>query len=134
MNLAKYDTKEKSEAGIEVELTDPVTGEDIGVFLTILGPDSSKAREIQKKVADRARLNAMRAKRNKNTEDDDGVDLVAELVIGWRGMQFDPKSETDDVPELAFSKENVLMVLRALPWIAAQVTDAFQDRSLFMKA
>jgi hypothetical protein len=132
MNLARFDTRKLSESGVEFELKDPATDEYLGVFLTILGPDSKAARGLMKKLEEKQR-EKNRYRRKVEDTDDDTAELFAELVTGWRNMVYNPE-DPDDTTELPFTKANLVMVLRDLNFVANQIASAFGDRRLFMPA
>lgn len=122
INLAKYNTKVKSEAGVDVKLIDPETGEDSGITVKILGPDSAKAREIQKRIQVAEGLT-----------EQDHAELLAELVVGWKGVGYQIDDMSEEVEELPLTKENVTMLLTNVDHIAPQIAAAFQNRKLFMR-
>lgn len=132
MNLAKYDTRQLSEEGVEIELRDPVTDDFLDIYLTILGPDSRTARQLMKKLEDRQR-ETTRHRRKAEEEEDDQADLFADLVVGWRNLVFNPEKPDDTTP-LPYSRPNCIRVIRALPWVASQISEAFRNRKIFMKA
>lgn len=132
LNLAKYDTRTLSEEGVEIELKDPVSDEFLDVYITILGPDSKTARRLMKRLEEKQR-EASRHRRKADEDEDDQADLFADLIVGWRGLVFNPEKPDDTTP-LPFNRPNAIRVIRALPWIAGQISDAFRDRKLFMRA
>ncbi|WP_115746922.1 hypothetical protein [Escherichia coli] len=123
INLAKYNTKIKSEAGVEVEIVDPETGKATGVTIKIIGPDSKKARDNQKRLVEMG----------DTITEQDQAEFLAELVIGWKGVGYQIDDMSDEVEELPLNKENVLMLLNEVDHIAPQIASAFRNRKLFMR-
>ena len=110
------------EAGIEVEILDPNTGEPSGALLTIVGPDSRRAR--------RARQEAIQKLLEKGEGKVDGSELTTEilcrLVISWTGIL---RGDT----AVECTVDNARAVFERLPWLEVQVERKAQLRANFTK-
>lgn len=119
MNFNDLLTTDKHEAGGEMEILHPATGEKTGIFLTIRGIDSRSFR------ADSAEYN-----RKKLAKDADAealyVDLMVKATTGWRGMK-------DDGEDMPFSKEAVRKMYTESPAIFLQADRFCADRRNFTK-
>jgi len=108
-------TADAHEAGAEMEVMHPATGEATGVFLLIRGVDSKTFRdasiEFNRKRMDKA-----------NDDKDIALDLTVAITAGWRGI--------DDIE---FSADAVRKLYTDSPAIRAQVDAFFTVRRNFMK-
>lgn len=112
---------DSQDAGVVVEILDPVTGEATGATITICGPDSRHARKARREAL-RAALAA--------SDDPDELDLatamLARCVIAWKGVQRGGK-------DLECTVENAETVFRRFPWIETQCDRKASDRRNFIK-
>lgn len=110
--------------GRDFDLLDPVTGKGLGITLRIAGPDSA--------TQARARLRMM--DELAEAADDAGIvsaaarekarlNSLAACVLGWN-----VREAGEPVP---FTHGNVLRLLRAAPWVQAQVDSFAADRAAF---
>ncbi|WP_028030522.1 hypothetical protein [Gemmobacter nectariphilus] len=110
--------------GRDFDLLDPVTGKGVGITLRIAGPDSAtqaRARlrmmdELAEAADDAGMVNA--AAREKAR-----LNSLAACVLGWN-----VREAGEPVP---FTHGNVLRLLRAAPWVQAQVDSFAADRAAF---
>lgn len=117
-------------SGLDMELKHPVTGEKTGAIWSITSYES----DVYKAVERRLRTKGMKAIRtNKVTAemaDENTLELIASLVVDWRGMEEDGKP-------MPFSREALNKLLR-LPIAGAnfiEQVDAFaSDNEAFFKA
>lgn len=109
------------EAGVDVEIHYPNTGQPSGAVITLAGPDSRRAR--------RASLAAIREALSKGGEVDQAdltTAILSRLVIGWSGIRRGDQ-------EIEFSQEAAAEMFTRLPWIEAQCERKVNDRSNFTK-
>lgn len=133
VSLARFDTKTKANAGIEIELLDARTGVGSGAFITVRGTDSDEFRAFN---ADRARIHLERirehgakTKQQSAAEaDEDGAELLAACTVGWRDL------DNEDGTPLAFSPAAAKALYLKYPLIREQIDRAIADRSAFLKA
>lgn len=127
------DTAAASEKGYEFELLHPTNDQPLGVFVSVLGPESNAFKTRVRREVNRDRKRQFEGvRKNKPVEpqmleDDEefGVSLLTEVVTGWRtvkGGKDEPviywKGE-----KLEFSKDNVHKWLLHFPWARKQISD-----------
>lgn len=130
VNLKRFDTKTKANAGTEMELVFIGSGEKSGAFITVLGTDSDEWRLIKD---ERARLISDRAMAGDMTDltadEKDGLicDALARCTKGWRGL------ETDAGP-IEFSQVAAKKLYLDMPAIREQVNAFVGKRENFTLA
>ena len=129
IDLASLDVNEACNKSVEIELKHPSTNKPIGVFISILGAESTIIRAHEKKVTDFDLKNI--------SEDiidvDTGivekrlVNLAKSATVSWINMVFEGE-------ELEFSSENLDKIYNhpGLTWIVTQVYKAMKNLKLFM--
>lgn len=132
MDLKQFDTVAASNVGFELQLVNPSNGEELPIFITVLGRDSDEFRKLQAEL-NRRRLNKLaRSGRHRSTDDDfeaDGVQLLAVCTKAWR--DGDKPKLTIDGEELECNRANAARVYSRFPWIKDQVDAAVLDRANF---
>jgi hypothetical protein len=153
MDLSKLDTKTISEKGAKLYFVAP-NGRETTFFMEVLGPDSKLAiNKVNEAVLEYVN--------NKKDSDEDEEKVIQDMesllenqekyatslferVIGWGDHEEtkskDPKKGTivntilwgED--KLEFSKENVLKVLDACPWMKEQISSFMGKRANFLQA
>jgi len=113
------------EAGIEVSITHPKTGEPLDIVIKVAGPDSKKQAKARTAVLN-DRLEKKIRKVTADRLSEEATAMVASAVLGWSGVEMDGAS----VP---FSVENAVMVFTRFPWIREQVQSVSDDRANFIK-
>ena len=125
-------TSAKEDEGTPVELHD-ADGEPImqgllndkPVTITVVGTYSQKYR----KATDVARDKQLKRRRAMLTGDElqkQQLDITASCVLSWDGVNADEKGTP-----LPCTKENVIAVLVAAPWIREEVEAAMNDNARF---
>lgn len=115
---------EDHERGRWFDLRDPVTGDVTGIRLRLAGPDSAtQARARLRMVDELADAADDEGRVSAEAREKVRVNSLARCVLAW-------EIEEDGTP-LPFSHKDVVRLLRAAPWVHAQV-DAFAgDRAAF---
>jgi hypothetical protein len=127
------DTGAACEKSYEFELLHPTTEKPLGVFVSVLGPESNAFKTRVRREVNRDRKRQFEGiRKNKPVEpqmieDDEefGVSLLAEIVTGWR-TEKDGKNEPVIYwkgEKLEFNKENLLRWLMHFPWARKQISD-----------
>lgn len=129
-DLAQIDLVKASNEGREVEITHPITGDPLGMFVRVLGRESDTFREIIQDRIDKQIEQQAKAKRRSKPKtvaqgEEEAVELLAACTTGWRGVVLEGK-------ELEFTVANVKMVYKHWAWFRAQVDDAIGDLSGFL--
>lgn len=109
-------TADKHEAGAEMEIIHPATGEKTGVFLLIKGVDSKTFRKAS------AEFNKARLTAKPEQLDDLALEMTVAITEGWRGLK-----------DKEFSKDAVRKLYTDSPAIRSQVDNWFQQRRNFTK-
>jgi hypothetical protein len=127
------DTGAACEKSYEFELLHPTSDKPLGVFVSVLGPESQAFKTRVRKEVNRDRQRQFAAQRKGKVpepqmleEDEEfGVSLLTEIVTGWRTVK-DGKSEPVIYwkgEKLEYSKENVNRWLMHFPWARKQISD-----------
>lgn len=136
------DTGLASEKPYEFELVHPASKEPLGVFISVVGPESAAFKAKVRKEVNRDRRRQFEAKRKgkdiepTSIEEDEAfsIALVADLVTGWRtvlGDKSEPVIYWKKAP-LEFTQENVIRWLTNFPWARTQIDAASGDLSNFL--
>lgn len=134
-DLATLDTTAACDKGAEIELLHPVTQEPLGVFVTVLGKDSTVFKEyLRETINDKLRREAMAKKRGRDPEvptyesaEDETVKLLTLCTRGWRNMVVAGK-------ELEYNVANAQKLYTDYAWIRKQVDDGITNLENFMTA
>lgn len=117
---------EAQEQGYPVQIRAP-DGSDLGLTITVAGPDSDRQRKARQK-----QINRRLAKRNAAPMDAaeieaSGIGLLSETIISWSpAIKLGGK-------ELSYSAENARKVLTAFPFIREQLDAAAGSRADFLQ-
>lgn len=130
MDLNRFDTKTKANAGIEFALNDLRTGKPTDAKFRIVGSDSE---HFQRLKAERSRKVAKRLQETgaealtPEEMDEMACEMLAACTLGWSGLNHDGKP----VP---FSTEKAKEVYSQYPAIRDQINLAIADRANFLLA
>lgn len=139
IDIADFDTIAASDRGAEFELKHPSLGKALGVFIKVLGSDSSEWREHTTANRNKRIQASFKAQRGivKSVDtptaeeiDADAVLLLTRCTVGWR---------TGDVPTMKYRGENLEFnamncqrVYTEQPWVEKQVDEFIGDISNFL--
>ena len=132
MDLAKFDTRTNSNAGIDFELNDLRTGKGSGAFIRILGSDSDTFQRLktERSRAIAKRLEESGAEQLTSEEIDDMTAvMLASCTVGWSNIDQPGGKEP-----LAFSTAAAKKLYLDYPAIRDQINRAVGDRSNFLLA
>jgi hypothetical protein len=145
-DLSSLDVVTGANEGFELELYNPATQEDLGIFITVLGKDSTEFRKLQAEQNQRRLDRAGRAGNVSKMLSErqiraDGIELDAACTKSWRTVTPDADGETEHSKsvilvagtELECTKQNAIKLYTDFPWIKEQVDEAILDRANFMK-
>lgn len=135
IDLASLDLTAAADKGFELELLHPVTKAPLGVFVGLVGKDSTVFREHVRRTAnDRLRKQAMQQRRGKDVDvptvekiEAEAIELLAACTTGWRNLEYRGVS-------LPFSAVNARVIYTDLPWIREQVDEAIGDLENFTQS
>ena len=140
MDISKLDVVKQANEGFELQLQDPETNANLGIFITVLGHDSEEYTKLQGRQNKRrtARMfNAGRFKPGAISDEEikqDTIELLAACTKAWRdeGEKLSAAIKVGGA-EMECTHENVVQVYTAYPWIKEQVDAAVGDRANFIK-
>ena len=140
LDLASLDTVAACDKGAEIELRHPVSNAPLGIFVSILGRDSTVFKNhIHQSVNARIRREAMARKRGRDVEiltveenEQEGIQALILCTTGWRTGE--EKHITFNGAKLAFNPENAKTIYTALTWLKKQVDEGVADLENFMKS
>jgi hypothetical protein len=131
-SLAKFNTTERANDGVEIELKDLVTGLGSGAYITIFGMDGEQYAEAKE---ERARDMLARSAAGQTTalSREERVIITSQTLArctkGWRNLD----SEEDGKP-IVFSYAAAVDLYKRYPAIADQVNEEIARRANFVKA
>lgn len=128
-DFATRDVAAKAEAGADLEVLDPVTGESVGVTITLAGADSTIHRKATATIAKRRMSNA-KGFRNRALDPEkfeaESIEVLAACTLGWKGVVV------DGAP-LPCGRDNAVMLYTRFPWLREQVDQFISDRSAYLQ-
>lgn len=126
LDLTELDLSASAEAGNVVEIEHPISGEDTGIRITVLGTDSKKykdkVREQQQARFNKAARSRSRKSANIGMSDEEASELLAACTVSWSGV----KENGDEVPV-----EQAARIYTKYSWIREQVDEFMGDRANF---
>ena len=133
LDLADLNTTAAADKGFELELLHPVSKAALGVFVGLVGKDSTAFRDhIRRSANERLRKQAMQQRRGKEIEvltmeriEADAIELLAVSTTGWRGVTY----KGEDLP---FSAANARLLYTEMTWVREQIDEAIGDLENFM--
>lgn len=136
------DTTAACEKPYEFELVHPASKEPLGVFVSVVGPESAAFKVRVRKEINQDRRKDFEAKRKgkeaapSTIEEDEAfsISLVADLVTGWR-TDKDGKNEPVIYwkgEKLEFSADNLARWLKHFAWVRVQINEAASDLGNFL--
>ena len=127
MDFNQFNLAAPAEAGADVVIKHPVTGEDTDIVITVVGKDSATYRNAAKRIAGEKLPDNAEDKNAELTKR--GADLLASCIRGWKGLD---DSEGKPIEfSTAFAVE--LLSNPDFDSLAVQINGAIHDRSLFFK-
>lgn len=136
------DTAVACEKPYEFELVHPASKDPLGVFISVVGPESAAFKARVRREINRDRRKDFEAKRKgkdaepQTIEEDEAfsISLVANLVTGWRTVK-DGKSESViywKAEKLEFTPDNLNRWLTHFSWVRLQINEAASDLGNFL--
>ncbi|RPJ79132.1 MAG: hypothetical protein EHM13_13770 [Acidobacteria bacterium] len=122
MELSRFDSVTKAEAGAELVLVDPVSKTDTGAAIILYGADSAIHKSARKEID--ARNKALGRTLSLEEQADQIAEILARCTKGWRGITENGK----DVP---FSQAKAKEIYVAYPEIHDRVATFVFTRANF---
>lgn len=124
-NLVQYDST------FDLELTHPLTGEEIGVLFKIRSDSSPEAKQVFRRQVDHYAQEQQRSKRVKSEKlEQYELEKKAACIAGWDWRGNDALEDGDG--GLEYNKANCIEILK-VDWIYNQVAAASADLANFTK-
>lgn len=126
-DLGEYKRNTTNTADIAIQ--HPVTGEDLGITIQVLSPDSDEYRKAALQLQNE-NIRYIRKNRGKTTAErisQEAMDLLVAITQGWSGV-------VENGQPVPFSPDNVRRVYTEYPFIKEQVDEFTADRRNFMKS
>lgn len=112
-------------APIYVEGAEP--GPETALTITLRGRDSKAFRAKELELTNKKIAAGVRSRGKIKVNADDQITLYATCVVDWTNISEEPGDEC-----LPCTLENVISVLRRYPFVFEQVSEAVDDRALFV--
>lgn len=126
-----------------IEITNPGTGEPLGVRVTIMSIDDDRLKRQKRAIRDEAnRLAAKGKSMRAEQEEENSRSLLFAATTGWEWYNptgkegdegFDESAAPNfngEVPE--YNQKNFMNVIKTLPWFATQlVAEIDEERAFF---
>jgi hypothetical protein len=125
-DISTLDLEGASERGSEVEIRHPQTGEPVGIFVKVYGPDSKLCRRI---LSEGARMAATDPTEDEKELQRRSSQMTAELCMGWR--QGDEPTIMWEGTRHPFSKELAVKIFTKQQWFRQQVDQWQMNRRNF---
>ena len=122
MDIKRFDSVTKAEAGVELKLLDPVTKQDSGAGLILYGADSSICKGIEKEQAAKNREKGRALSPDEIA--DQVLEKLARLTKGWFGLEEDGK-------EIKFSEGQAKDLYKAYPELGDRAAAFIFNRANF---
>lgn len=124
--------------------THPLEGEGLGVFISVIGAESTTFQRFIREEVNQAQLEAFRKRRSNKPDapmpieeqDDKITEAIARAVTGWRTV-IDGKSEPvlyDGGNKIEFSQAACAAWMKKYTFVRDQINKATADLSNFIKA
>jgi hypothetical protein len=128
IDLKDFDVASAAEAGSELTLLHPVSGEPLDIVITVAGQDSKRARNADRAITD---MLTKEAQDKKLKSDDETFERLAAtkaagLTMGWSGIEWNGA-------EYPFTHENAVKLYIERRWIREQVERFAGQRANFFK-
>lgn len=125
MDIANLKPSERT-----IEITDPTTGENLGIRINMVSIDDDRLKAIKRKITDeRLRLSQRNKSFTAEQVENNANRILWTAVTGWEWYGKDVNF-LGEVPE--FSQRNFYAVLETLPWFRDQLNEEIEDRAAFL--
>ena len=126
VDLSTLDVSAIAEQGAILNVTHPVSGQNLGVSIRLAGADSEIYRKAMRAAAARRINSRRRSALTPEEMEQEALELLAKATLGWEGVVLDGET-------LPFSPENARRLYGRFPWIKEQVDLFIVDRGNFLQ-
>jgi len=128
VDLSQFaDLAKAQDAGIDVHIQHPGTGEDLGIVVRVAGPDSARQKRARSLVSNERIAKQRNRKPTAADFEADALKVTAASVISWSGMEENGKP-------IECTAETAEDIFKRHAWLYEQVAAAVGDRSGFIKS
>lgn len=131
-DLTALDTTAACNKPHEFELVHPVTGDGLGIFISVLGKDSTAYRNKVRAFADQ-NLRGSNQKLSLSDLEAKNVDALVAATVNWRSTKAGEGKVIMNGEVLTFSHTNVRTVYASIEPVREQVQAQVNDLGNFMK-
>ncbi|MEJ8571226.1 hypothetical protein [Microbaculum marinum] len=115
------------EAGEEIEIRHPATGNKLDVHIRMAGPDSELQKQARRWVVDSRSDRGLNRPMTDKELDEESAEMLARMTVTWRNVVIDGQ-------KIGFSTEAAKSLYLRFPFIREQVDHFAGRRANFMKA
>ena len=127
VDLGSLDIIFAAEKGADMHVLHPVTGEELGIIITLIGTDSETHRKNLRRLTS-SRLNRKGRKPMSSEEaEEEALELLVGGTLGWKGAPV-----VVDGVEVSFDRAAAKMLYKRFPWIREQADMFMCDRGNFL--
>lgn len=133
MNLTSL-SKDKHLTDYRFELVHPVSGDPLGVFMTVVSAKSDKAQRFAEKQLRKEQMRELENTKSRKPKFkglseiiEDSRAMAIDRLTGWENVEWNERP-------LAFSEENADMLLSECDWIVEQIFEHSNDLGKFLKS
>ena len=123
LNLNKFDTADKANAGVWKDIIAP-NGADVVAKFKIAGQDSKIMKKHQHMLAQKRKR---KAKLSIADEEQQVFETYAACILDWEGITDDDSGEVQN-----YDFDLCVKILSDFPWILEQVVEFVGDRANFL--
>lgn len=117
-----------------VDIVRPDNGDQVGLRIE-LRPETSKEVKAQQRRNTDQRLNSRKKKMNAAWVEESYQSVLIAAVASWEwGLDENGEQSSFKGEQPECTADNVESVFKALPWVASQVREAFEDTEAFFVA
>ncbi|MBS9781514.1 MAG: hypothetical protein KGV56_03380 [Gammaproteobacteria bacterium] len=123
----------ENEVTHEFELKHPATDKGLGIFLTVISPQSDEPRRLTKSFANKVIKDETKQKRlgksdfKFNDYEEQTINVQSACIVDWRGV-------TEGDKEVPFSKEKLKESILCNPLLREQIQEQLEEVENFIKA
>lgn len=120
------DLTKAQDDGIDVHISHPKTGEDLGIVIRVAGPDSARQRNARAAIINERQSAPANKKLTAGDLESASLRIAAASIISWSGV-------IENGAQVEFSRDAATDLMSRYPFILEQVNSAIGDRAVFIK-
>lgn len=120
------DLTKAQDDGIDVHISHPKTGEDLGIVIRVAGPDSARQRNARAAIINERQSAPANKKLTAADLESASLRIAVASIISWSGV-------IENGAQVEFSRDAATDLMSRYPFILEQVNIAIGDRAGFIK-